>query len=86
MHISTGKYENSEKSVFYIGRAYRYELLKLFYICSFNNIHLLVQGTGEYDKLTQGLFENFLECKFKDPHMDGVSCKFEIVQGAIKVR
>ncbi|MEW8487778.1 MAG: hypothetical protein AB2705_21570, partial [Candidatus Thiodiazotropha sp.] len=27
----------------------------------------------EYDKLTQGLFENYLECKFKDPHMDGVS-------------
>ena len=39
----------------------------------FNNIHALVQGTGEYDKLTQGLFENYLECKFKDPHMDGVS-------------
>ena len=44
------------------------------FLFSFNNVHSLVQGTGEYEKLTQGLFENFLDCKFKDPHMDGVSC------------
>ncbi|WAQ96380.1 CTF18-like protein [Mya arenaria] len=39
----------------------------------FSNILSLVIGAGETDKLTQGLFENYLECKFKDPYMDGVS-------------
>ncbi|XP_053392713.1 chromosome transmission fidelity protein 18 homolog [Mercenaria mercenaria] len=39
----------------------------------FNNVLAVVQGAGEYDKLTQGLFENYLDCKFKDPYMDGVS-------------
>lgn len=32
----------------------------------------LVQAAGETEKLVQGLFENYLDCKFKDPYMDGV--------------
>ncbi|KAL4241036.1 hypothetical protein ACF0H5_001814 [Mactra antiquata] len=39
----------------------------------FSNILSVVQSAGEYEKLTQGLFENYLDCKFKDPYMDGVS-------------
>ncbi|KAK3609804.1 hypothetical protein CHS0354_029843 [Potamilus streckersoni] len=38
----------------------------------FWNILSVVQSAGEYEKLTQGLFENYLECRFKDPHMEGV--------------
>ncbi|KAL3877809.1 hypothetical protein ACJMK2_035456 [Sinanodonta woodiana] len=38
----------------------------------FWNIISVVQSAGEYEKLTQGLFENYLECRFKDPHMEGV--------------
>lgn len=43
----------------------------------FQNILSIVHGTGEYDKLAQGLFENYLDCKFKDPYMAGVSLATE---------
>ncbi|XP_056018073.1 chromosome transmission fidelity protein 18 homolog [Ostrea edulis] len=38
----------------------------------FNNILHSAQCTGEYSKLIQGMFENYLECKFKDPKMEGL--------------
>ena len=32
-----------------------------------------VYAAGESEKVVNGLFENYLDCKFKDPYMDGVS-------------
>lgn len=39
----------------------------------FKNVLHAAHCTGEYSKLIQGMFENYLECKFKDPKMEGVS-------------
>lgn len=33
----------------------------------------MAQAAGEHEKILQGLYENFLEAKTKDPHMYGVS-------------
>ncbi|XP_070580731.1 chromosome transmission fidelity protein 18 homolog isoform X2 [Ptychodera flava] len=38
----------------------------------FNNVYSTVSSNGEYEKLTQGLFDNFLDLKFKDPHLEAV--------------
>ncbi|XP_062607136.1 chromosome transmission fidelity protein 18 homolog [Saccostrea cucullata] len=38
----------------------------------FKNILHSAQCTGEYSKVIQGMFENYLECKFKDPKMEGL--------------
>ncbi|XP_006814806.1 chromosome transmission fidelity protein 18 homolog, partial [Saccoglossus kowalevskii] len=38
----------------------------------FNNVLHTVTANGEYDKTTQGIFDNFLEVKCKDPYMDAV--------------
>ncbi|ESP01463.1 hypothetical protein LOTGIDRAFT_230720 [Lottia gigantea] len=35
----------------------------------FQNILMVAQAAGEYDKIRQGLFENYLEAKSKDPHL-----------------
>ncbi|XP_050392503.1 chromosome transmission fidelity protein 18 homolog [Patella vulgata] len=39
----------------------------------FRNILLVAQAAGEYDKVKQGLFENYLEAKSKDPHLVGLN-------------
>lgn len=39
----------------------------------FHRILSLAMTCGEYAKLMQGVFENYLEVKFKDPHLDSVS-------------
>nr|XP_022313340.1 chromosome transmission fidelity protein 18 homolog [Crassostrea virginica] len=38
----------------------------------FKNVLHSAHCTGEYTKLIQGMFENYLECKFKDPKMEGL--------------
>lgn len=38
----------------------------------FKNVLHAAHCTGEYSKLIQGMFENYLECKFKDPKMEGL--------------
>eukprot|EP00112_Aurelia_sp_Birch-Aquarium-sp1_P012693 Seg2672.7 transcript_id=Seg2672.7/GoldUCD/mRNA.D3Y31 product="Chromosome transmission fidelity protein 18-like" protein_id=Seg2672.7/GoldUCD/D3Y31 len=38
----------------------------------FHNILDLASSNGEYDKLIQGLFDNYLNVKSKDPHLDTV--------------
>lgn len=57
---------------FFINDIKRLNVIIVLYF-RFNNVLSVVQGAGENDKLTQGLFENYLDCKFKDPYMDGVS-------------
>ncbi|VDI30305.1 chromosome transmission fidelity protein 18 [Mytilus galloprovincialis] len=39
----------------------------------FNNILHSTYAAGEYDKVIQGLFENYCECKYKDPKMEGLN-------------
>ncbi|PIK50019.1 putative chromosome transmission fidelity protein 18-like, partial [Apostichopus japonicus] len=36
----------------------------------FHRILSLAMTCGEYSKLTQGIYENYLDVKFKDPHLD----------------
>ncbi|GCB74590.1 hypothetical protein scyTo_0003681 [Scyliorhinus torazame] len=43
----------------------------------FNHILHLATSTGDYDKITQGLFDNFLLMKFKDPTFSGVCLALE---------
>ncbi|XP_071128877.1 chromosome transmission fidelity protein 18 homolog [Mytilus edulis] len=39
----------------------------------FNNILHSTYAAGEYDRVIQGLFENYCECKYKDPKMEGLN-------------
>ncbi|XP_071946299.1 chromosome transmission fidelity protein 18 homolog [Antedon mediterranea] len=39
----------------------------------FNNMLQAVTGNGDYDKLLSGIFENYLQVKFKDSHLDAVN-------------
>ncbi|XP_033118482.1 chromosome transmission fidelity protein 18 homolog [Anneissia japonica] len=39
----------------------------------FNNMLQAVLSNGDYDKLLSGIFENYLEVKFKDSHLDAVN-------------
>ncbi|CAH1273627.1 CHTF18 [Branchiostoma lanceolatum] len=39
----------------------------------FQHILHLTSGNGEYEKTCQGLFENYLEAKFKDAYLDAVT-------------
>ncbi|XP_038065359.1 chromosome transmission fidelity protein 18 homolog [Patiria miniata] len=39
----------------------------------FYNVVQLAQGAGDYDKLMQGIFENYLEMKFKDPRLEALN-------------
>ncbi|KAJ8035506.1 Chromosome transmission fidelity protein 18-like [Holothuria leucospilota] len=39
----------------------------------FHRILSLAMTCGEYAKLMQGVFENYLEVKFKDPHLDSIT-------------
>jgi len=38
----------------------------------FSHIHHLCQSAGEYEKVMQGIFENYLDAKSKDPHLNGL--------------
>ncbi len=38
----------------------------------FRNILSTVQACGDYDRLQQGVFENYLNIKFKDSRMENV--------------
>lgn len=38
----------------------------------FHRILSLAMTCGEFAKLTQGIYENYLDVKFKDPHLDSV--------------
>lgn len=46
----------------------------VFVLCRFNKILETTQAAGEYEKVTQGLYENYLEAKCKDPRLEAVSC------------
>lgn len=39
----------------------------------FHNVLQATYSSGEYEKVIQGLFENYLECKYKDPKMEGLN-------------
>ncbi|OWF51090.1 chromosome transmission fidelity protein 18 homolog [Mizuhopecten yessoensis] len=39
----------------------------------FQNVLQATYSSGEYEKVIQGLFENYLECKYKDPKMEGLN-------------
>ncbi|XP_063961943.1 chromosome transmission fidelity protein 18 homolog [Lytechinus pictus] len=39
----------------------------------FHHMLHVIQACGEHEKLMQGVFENYLEVKFKDPHMDAIN-------------
>lgn len=39
----------------------------------FSNILHSTQAAGEYDRVIQGLFENYCDCKYKDPKMEGLN-------------
>ncbi|XP_072043772.1 chromosome transmission fidelity protein 18 homolog [Amphiura filiformis] len=41
------------------------------------NILQEVQAEGDYEKLLQGVFENFLDVRFKDPHLEAVNLSYE---------
>ncbi|XP_078414773.1 chromosome transmission fidelity protein 18 homolog isoform X2 [Cetorhinus maximus] len=43
----------------------------------FNHILQLATSTGDHEKITQGLFDNFLLMKFKDPTFSGVCLALE---------
>ncbi|XP_071854788.1 chromosome transmission fidelity protein 18 homolog isoform X3 [Apostichopus japonicus] len=43
----------------------------------FHRILSLAMTCGEYSKLTQGIYENYLDVKFKDPHLDSISLASE---------
>ena len=53
----------------------------LYYVCCpmpamcvrLQRSHALACAVGEYDKVAQGLFDNYLEVKFKDPRLHNVS-------------
>jgi len=42
-------------------------------VCRFSRIYRDAQACGEHTRVVQGLHENFLSMKFKDPFMRGVS-------------
>ena len=39
----------------------------------FQNVLEVAQASGEHEKIMQGLYENYLESKAKDPRMEGAS-------------
>ncbi|XP_071510650.1 chromosome transmission fidelity protein 18 homolog [Diadema antillarum] len=39
----------------------------------FHHMLHVIQASGEHEKLMQGVFENYLDVKFKDPHMDAIN-------------
>ncbi|XP_067671435.1 chromosome transmission fidelity protein 18 homolog [Haliotis asinina] len=39
----------------------------------FHTVLLAAQAAGEYEKVTQGVFENYLEAKCKDPRLDALN-------------
>eukprot|EP00057_Strongylocentrotus_purpuratus_P030065 XP_780624.3 PREDICTED: chromosome transmission fidelity protein 18 homolog [Strongylocentrotus purpuratus] len=39
----------------------------------FHHMLHVIQSCGEHEKLMNGVFENYLEVKFKDPHMDAIN-------------
>ena len=41
--------------------------------CRLQTTYDMTMASGEGDKLHQGLYDNYLEAKVKDPHLDGVS-------------
>ncbi|XP_060063519.1 chromosome transmission fidelity protein 18 homolog [Ylistrum balloti] len=43
----------------------------------FHNVLQATHSSGEYEKVIQGLFENYLECKYKDPKMEGLNFAME---------
>ncbi|XP_067858954.1 chromosome transmission fidelity protein 18 homolog isoform X2 [Heptranchias perlo] len=43
----------------------------------FNHILHLTTSTGDHEKITQGLYDNFLNMKFKDPSFSGVCLALE---------
>uniref|UniRef100_A0A4W3JWE1 Chromosome transmission fidelity protein 18 homolog n=1 Tax=Callorhinchus milii TaxID=7868 RepID=A0A4W3JWE1_CALMI len=46
----------------------------------FNNVLHLTTSTGDHEKLTQGLYDNFLNMKFKDPGLSSVCLGLEWLQ------
>ncbi|XP_076449657.1 chromosome transmission fidelity protein 18 homolog [Babylonia areolata] len=43
----------------------------------FQHILSLAQATGEYERVIQGLYENYLQAKAKDPHLKGLNLSTE---------
>lgn len=43
----------------------------------FQHVLGLAQATGEYERIIQGLFENYLQAKSKDPHLVGLNLATE---------
>ena len=44
----------------------------------FQHVVSVVQAAGEYEKMVQGVFENYLEAKSKDTYMAGVRTSLTI--------
>ena len=42
-------------------------------ICRFHNSLQMALAAGDSEKVAQGLYENYLEAKVKDPRMEAVS-------------
>ena len=62
----------------YINRRFTYLLAYLLtyllVVDRFSSTLQMVQAAGEVNRIQQGLFENYLESKVKDPHLLLVSC------------
>ena len=43
----------------------------------------MVLASGEGDKLYQGLYDNYLEAKVKDPHLEGVGTGLFLSTGLV---
>ena len=41
----------------------------------------MLYACGEYDRLVQGVFENYLDIKFKDMHLENVSERLRVSGG-----
>jgi len=55
----------------------------LFVLCRFQSMLQMALAAGEDKKIQEGLFENYLEAKVKDPHMDLVSLSSLTIYTAI---
>ena len=61
----------------FVGKITEFGVLKVslcfYYISRFQNIFMLAMAGGDTEKLTQGIFENYLDVKMKDSRMHAVS-------------
>ena len=59
--------------------AWRFFITKYCYFGRMYRVLRTVQCCGDYDRLTQGVYENFLNMSFRDSRLEAVRCKWDTI-------